>query len=147
MEKIKNEQEQIHAKVTSLIDESKRVLKRKEMELKRIEIKKKLEESRRSKMKQVEQESTSRDLEYRKAEFRDDEYDNDDSLPTPSNERNVNVNVTHGSVNQSGLFLATMSIATAVSKQNGVNRRPVAFTPRSQVGVDLLEALDADIAS
>ena len=36
MEKIKNEQEQIHAKVTSLIDESKRVLKRKELELKRI---------------------------------------------------------------------------------------------------------------
>ena len=36
-------------------------------------------------MKRVQQESTSRDWEYRKAEFRDDEYDNDDSLPTPSN--------------------------------------------------------------
>ena len=48
-----------------------------------------------------------------------------------------------GSINQSGLFLSTTSTATTVTKQSGVNRRSVAFIPRDQVGIDLLEALDA----
>ena len=48
-----------------------------------------------------------------------------------------------GSINQSCLFLSTTSNANYVSKATGINRRSVAFIPRSQVGLDILEALDA----
>ena len=48
-----------------------------------------------------------------------------------------------GSINQSGLFLSTTSTATTVTKESGVNRRSVAFIPRGQVGIDLLETLDS----
>jgi hypothetical protein len=48
-----------------------------------------------------------------------------------------------GSINQSGVFLSTTSTATVVTKKCGANRRSVAFIPRSQVGIDLLKALDA----
>ena len=48
-----------------------------------------------------------------------------------------------GSVNQSGVFLSTTSTANVVTKATGINRRSVAYIPRSQVGVDILATLDA----
>ena len=52
-----------------------------------------------------------------------------------------------GSINLSGLFLSTTWTATTVTKRSGVNCRSVAFIPRSRVGIDLLEALDAGTSS
>lgn len=47
-----------------------------------------------------------------------------------------------GDCNGSGLFLATTSTASIVSKLTGVNRRSVMFIPRCAVDSDLLECLD-----
>lgn len=50
-----------------------------------------------------------------------------------------------GGVNQSGVFLATTSTGTVVLKATGINRRSVAYIPRSKMTLDILEALDAGI--
>lgn len=47
-----------------------------------------------------------------------------------------------GSINQSGLFLATTSNSTIVNKGTGINCRSVAFVPREKVLTDVLKELD-----
>ena len=50
-----------------------------------------------------------------------------------------------GGVNQSGVFFATTSTVTVVSKVTGINQCSVAYIPHSKMTLDILEGLDACI--
>lgn len=62
----------------------------------------------------------------------------------PGNEKELKdaIKKAGGSINQSGLFLATTSNRTVVNKATGINRRSVAFVPRQKVPKDILKELD-----
>ena len=52
------------------------------------------------------------------------------------------IKVAGGEINKSGLFLKVTSEATAVSSATGINRRSVAYIPRSRVTPATIQQLD-----
>ena len=70
------------------------------------------------------------------------EYTADYLTPDIEKELKAEILDMGGSVNKSGLFLATTSDAMVVTSKTGVNRRSVASIPRDKIAKGLLREID-----